>query len=206
MKLFYAPGACSLGIHVLLEEVGLPYDAVRVNLREGEQRKPAFAAVNPKGKVPALERDDGAVLTEYPAIAYWIAATNPEAGLLPQGTEAIARAMEVTDYVVATVHMQGFGRIFRPEAFAPSAADHDAVRKQGEDIFTKGLALLDERLAGREWVGDAYSFADTAVFYACFWWAGRLKKELPANVARHYAAMLDRPAVRRAMEAEGLAA
>ena len=69
MKLMYAPGACSVGIHVLLEEIGKPYDAQLVNLRDGEQYKPGFTAVNPKSKVPTLVRDDGSVLTEFPASA-----------------------------------------------------------------------------------------------------------------------------------------
>ena len=69
MKLYYSPGACSLGIHLLLEEIGKPYELARLNLAEGEQRKPGFAAVNRKGKVPTLVRDDGTVLTEFPAIA-----------------------------------------------------------------------------------------------------------------------------------------
>ena len=77
MKLYYAPGACSLGIHVLLEEIGKPYEAAPVNLREGAQYKPDFVAINPKSKVPTLERDDGSVLTEFPAIAYWLAAHQP---------------------------------------------------------------------------------------------------------------------------------
>ena len=77
MKLFYAPGACSIGIHVLLEEIGKPYEGVAVNLREGAQHKPEFTAVNPKSKVPTLVDDEGTVRTEFPAIAYWLARTNP---------------------------------------------------------------------------------------------------------------------------------
>ena len=73
MKLYYAPGACSIGIHVLFEEIGKPYEAERVNLQQGEQYKPPFTSVNPKSKVPTLVRDDGSVLTEFPAIAYWLA-------------------------------------------------------------------------------------------------------------------------------------
>ena len=66
MKLMYSPGACSVGIHVLLEEIGKPYEAQLVNLREGAQFKPEFTSVNPKSKVPTMVRDDGSVLTEYP--------------------------------------------------------------------------------------------------------------------------------------------
>ncbi|HZH45475.1 MAG TPA: glutathione S-transferase N-terminal domain-containing protein, partial [Roseococcus sp.] len=81
MKLYYSPGACSVGIHVLLEEIGKPYEAALTSTREGAQFRPEFVAINPKSKVPTLVRDDGSVLTEYPAIAFWLARTNPEAGL-----------------------------------------------------------------------------------------------------------------------------
>ena len=77
MKLYYAPGACSIGIHVLLEEIGKPYQAEAVNFREGAQYKPPFTGVNPKSKVPTLERDDGSILTEFPVIARWLAPQEP---------------------------------------------------------------------------------------------------------------------------------
>jgi len=79
MKLYYAPGACSRGIHGLLEEIGKPYETAAVKFAEGAQYKPEFTAINPKSKVPTLVRDDGSVLTEFPAIAYWLARTNPQA-------------------------------------------------------------------------------------------------------------------------------
>ncbi|MCA3364819.1 MAG: glutathione S-transferase N-terminal domain-containing protein [Roseomonas sp.] len=205
MKLFYAPGACSIGIHVMLEEIGAPYEAVLVNLREGAQFQPGFTSVNPKSKVPTLQRDDGSVLTEYPAIAFWLASRFPSAGLMPSGTDEQARALEATDYCVATMHMQGFSRMFRPANFAPTEADHEAVKARGEEIFQKGLGVMDKALEGKEWLAGTYSFADTALFYVSFWWAARLNKPLPANVAAHYARMNARPAVQRTMKAEGLA-
>jgi glutathione S-transferase len=206
MKLYYAPGACSLGIHLLLEEIGKPYEGVAVNLRQGEQFQPAFTAVNPKSKVPALVRDDGSVLTEFPAIAYWLARTNPAAKLLPDDTEGQARALEALDYAVATVHMQGASRLFRPSNFTPNAADEDAVKARGKEIFEQGLATLDQTLAGKEYVTGAFSIADAAVFYVEFWAAKPLKMTLPANCAAHYQRMLARPAVQRTLKAEGLAA
>ncbi|GAA0608703.1 glutathione transferase GstA [Craurococcus roseus] len=206
MKLYYAPGACSIGIHVLLEEIGKPYETVKLNFQEGQQYKPEFTSINPKSKVPTLQREDGSVLTEYPAIAYWLAASNPEAGLMPKGTEETVRAMETTDYCVATMHMQGFSRMFRPANFAPNEADHDKVKARGEELFSKGLGVLDKALAGKEYVAGSYSFADSAVFYVSFWWNGRLKKDLPANVAAHYKRMTARPAVQRTFQQEGLAA
>lgn len=205
MKLYYSPGACSIGIHVLLEEIGKPYEAVLVNTREGAQFKPEYVAINPKSKVPALMRDDGSVLTEYPAIAFWLARTNPEAKLLPDDPESQARALEAIDYCVATMHMQGFSRIFRPANFSANEADHEAVKARGEEIFSKGLALMDKALQGKEYLLGQFSIADSALFYCCFWWADRLKKELPPNVAAHYARMKARPAVQRTFKAEGLA-
>jgi glutathione S-transferase len=204
-KLFYAPGACSIGIHVLLEEIGKPYEAVLLNLREGAQFKPEFTSLNAKSKVPTLVRDDGSVLTEYPAIAFWLAATNPESGLMPQGADAQARALELTDYAVSTMHMQGFSRMFRPTNFAPNEADAESVKARGREIFLKGLGVMDAALAGREYLLGGYSFADSALFYVSFWWAARLQQELPANVAAHFARMNARPAVQRTMAAEGLA-
>jgi len=205
MKLYYSPGACSIGIHVLLEETGAPYEAVLVNLREGAQFKPEFTGVNPKSKVPTLERDDGSILTEYPAIAFWLASRYPTAHLMPSGMDAQAKALEFADYCVATLHMQGFSRMFRPSNFAPSEGDAEAVKARGSEIFQKGVSILDAALDGKEWLVGTYSFADSALFYVSFWWNGRLGHELPANVAAHYARMKARPAVQRTLAAEGLA-
>ena len=205
MKLYFAPGACSLGIHVLLEEIGKPYELARLNLAEGEQRKPEFAAVNRKGKVPTLVRDDGTVLTEFPAIAWWLALTNPQAHLLPADAEGQARLLEAMDYIVGTVHGHGFLRILRPLAMTPNEADHEHVKAQGREIFERGMRLMDEALAGKEYLLGEFSIADAALFYVEFW-AGRVGIDLPPNCAAHYARMLARPAVRRAMEQEGLPA
>jgi glutathione S-transferase len=203
MKLHYTPGTCSIGIHVLLEEIGQPYELHHVNLRDGEQYKPEFLALNPKSKVPTLERDDGTVLTEFPAIATWLALTNSASKLLPTDPEAVSRTLEALDYVVATVHMQGFARIFRPSAFAPSEADQEAVKAKGKEIFEKGLATMHKVLEGRDYVIGEFSIADAALFYVEFWGADRLGMTLPANCAAHYARMKKRPAVQRVLRDEG---
>jgi glutathione S-transferase len=204
MKLYYQPGACSLGIHVLLEEIGKPYQAEVVNLREGAQFRPEFTSVNPKSKVPTLQRDDGSVLTEFPAIAFWLARTNPEKKLLPDDPDGQARALEALDYAVATVHMQGFSRLFRPSNFTPNPPDEDKVKERGKEIVEKGLAILDKSLAGKDYVAGAFSIADAALFYVEFWAAGRMGMTLPPNVAAHYKRMLARPAVGKTLAAEGL--
>lgn len=204
MKLYFAPGACSIGIHVLLEEIGKPYEAERVNLQQGEQYKPSFSTVNPKSKVPALVRDDGAVLTEFPAIAYWLAKANPYANLLPDDIDLQARALELIDYSVATIHMQGFTRQFRSSAFTPNAADEDTVKARGREIAEKGFALLHEALEGNDYAVGKFSIADAAVFYVEFW-SKRVGMNLPPNCSSHLARMLARPAVQRVMQQEGLA-
>jgi glutathione S-transferase len=205
MKLYYAPGVCSIGIHVLLEEIGKPYDLQAVNLREGAQYKPEFTAVSPKSKVPALERDDGSILTEFPAIALWLAWQNPQAKLIPQSAELSVRAMEAMEYAVGTMHGQGFARIFRPGNFGP-AEQEEQVKARGREMVEKGFAVLDKALAGKSYLGgDDLSAADAAVFYVEFWAAGRLGMKLPANVAAHYERMKSRPAVQRVMQQEGVA-
>lgn len=203
--LYFAPGACSLGIHVLLEEIGQPYTATAVNLREGEQFKPPFQEINPKAKVPTLKRVDGSVLTEYPAIAFWLAATNPAAKLMPATPDGQAMALQYTDHAVSSLHMQAFSRMFRPSNFAPSEADADAVKARGKELYEKGLGVMDQALAGKDYLCGDYSFADSALFYVSFWWVKRMDGTLPPNVDAHYKRMLARPAVQRTMAAEGLA-
>src|SRR5437870_5111081 len=172
MKLYYAPGVCSIGIHVLLEEIGKPYELELVNLREGAQNKPPFTGVSPKGKVPALERDDGSILTEFPVIARWLGRRE---NLLPKDDEADTRAMEAMEYAVGTMHGQGFARPFRPERFARSASDHDVVKAVGREVVEKGFAELDKALAGKNYIaGGEFDAADTRLFYVEFWAAKRL--------------------------------
>jgi glutathione S-transferase len=204
MKLMYSPGACSIGIHVLLEEIGKPYEAVQVNLREGAHFKPDFTQVNPKSKVPTLVRDDGSVLTEYPAIAYWLARTNPEKKLLPDDVENQARALEAMDYAVATIHMQGFARLFRSSNFTPNAADEEKVKERGKELAATGFEVMDKTLGGKDYLVGAFSIADTALFYTEFWGAKRMGMKLPANCEAHLNRMLARPAVQRVMQQEGL--
>lgn len=205
MKLYYAPGVCSIGIHVLLEEIGKPYDLQAVNLREGAQYKPDFTTVSAKSKVPALQRDDGSILTEFPVIATYLAKSNPQAQLIPSDLETEVRAYEAMEYAVGTMHGQGFARIFRPGNFGP-ADQEEAVKARGREMVEKGFQILDTSLAGKNYLGgDKLSAADAAVFYVEFWAAKRLGMTLPPNVAAHYQRMTARPAVQRVIQQEGFA-
>ena len=201
--LYYAPGACSIGIHVLLEEIGKPFELRKVDLAKGEQYQPPFVEVNPKSKVPTLERDDGSILTEFPAIATWLALTNPEKQLLATDPDDQARTLEALDHAVSTIHMQAFARLFRPTNFAPTESDQDAVKAKGKELAAKGFAIMEKRLAGKDYVAGAFSIADAGLFYVEMW-ARRMGVDLPPNCAAHFDRMMARPSVQRTLKSEGI--
>ncbi len=206
MKLFYMSGACSMGIHVILEEIGKPFEARKLDLRATPADRAALDAVNPKSKVPTLQRDDGSVVTEFPVIAQYLAETFPEAKLLPTDKEAALRAAEAMDFCVSTIHMQGFSRLFRPANFTPNEADHEAVKARGKELIEKGFAIMATDLGSKDWIGGTYSVADSALFYVEYWAAKRMGMTLPAPLQGHLERMLARPATQRMLADEGLAA
>lgn len=204
MKFYGAPGACSLGIHIVLEEVGASYDFVPVDLFQGEQFRAEFRRVNAKGKVPALSRDDGSVLTEFPAIAFWLARAFPVAGLLPEGLEAEVRALELIDFIVSSIHMQGFTLAKVAQKFVTHEEGQAQLRETGWGLFQSGLARLSDRLGEKDWFLGTYSIADAAAFYVLNW-AERESRPLPGNLVAFAARMRTRPAVLAALQQEGLA-
>ena len=189
---------------MLLEEIGKPYETEKIDVGGGATREPPFSAVNPKGKVPTLLRDDGSVLTEFGAIATWLARTNPDKRLIPDDPEAEARMVEVMDYVEGTIHGQGYARMFMPRMFEPQDVVHQAtglgassVRAQGRKTVEEGFAILDPQLARHDYAaGDSLTIADAALFYVERW-APQQGITLPVNLQRHYARMLARPAVHK---------
>ncbi len=205
MKLFYTPGACPMGIHLLLEEIGKPFELAKVDLMSGAQLKPEFMAVNPKSKVPVLELDDGSTVTEFPAIAFYLARTNPEAKLLPTDISGEVKALELLDYMIATMHMRGFTRINRPGAFAFAEADYDKVREAGLDFVKKGFALLEHELGDKEYILGEFSIVESALFFLEYWTRTRTKLAMPANFEAHLDRLLARPAAQRVLKSEGLA-
>jgi glutathione S-transferase len=210
MKLYWGPHTCAIGIHVLLEEIGRPYETEQIDVAGGATHKSPFLAINPKGKVPTLTRDDGSVLTEFGAIANWLARTNPDRNLLPTDPETQARAVEMLDYAVGTIHGQGFGRIFSPERFEPPGLIHEtlgvgqsAVKKKGREMAEKAFAILDLPLSRQPYAaGDTFTIADAALFYVERW-AEPNEVRLTANVVAHLARMKERPAIRRVMQIWG---
>ena len=208
MKLYYSPGACSIGIHILLEEIGKPYELSLVDLKSGAQSKPEFTAVNPKSKVPALELDEGGpALTEFPAIAAYLAAANPEANLAPKDPLGQARAIEAVDYITGTVHPHAFTRQFRPYNFAQREEDYPKAIEQARANAEKYFGVVDQLWKGDTWVlPHGFSIADAALFFVEYWQAKRVGQPLPPKLDAHLKAMLERPSVRRALEQEGMAA
>jgi glutathione S-transferase len=202
MKLFLTPGSCSTGIHILMEELDLIFEAQIVNLLAGDQQAPEFLAINPKATIPTLLKDDGSSVTEFQAIAYWLARSYPKAALLPGDVDGDTRVIELMDYVVGTIHGHGFFRFFVPEKFVTNPDDFDACKQQGVNIVQKAFAVVDNRLPAEGYAYGRFSIADAALFYVEFW-ADKAGIELPVNCRQHYRLMLSRPAVRRVLMEEG---
>ena len=210
MKLFWGPHTCAIGIHVLLEEIGKPYETEKLDVSGGATHKPPFLAINPKGKVPTLVRDDGTVLTEFGAIATWLARTNPEKDLLPSDPEIEARAVETLDYIEGTLHGQGYARLFAPSIFEPQDVVHgtlglgqSSVKKQGRAMVETGFAILDPQLGRHPYAaGGGFTIADAALFYVERW-AQPQGITLPVNLAAHLERMLARPAVHKVRQLWG---
>ncbi len=201
MKLYFLPGACSIGIHALLAELGHPFELVRA-ARPGTPEFEAYKRVNPKGKVPALIRDDGSLLTEFPVIALYLARINPDRRLIPTDAEGEIRVLEMTEYLVSTVHMQGYTRVRRPEKFAPSDSDHAAVKAFGLGVFQAGLDRAERQIDGKEWLFDKMSIADFALFYLAHWSTVNGIGALGPNCQAHHDRLWSRGEIRRAIERE----
>lgn len=201
MKLYHSPGSCSTGIHVLLAEIGGDFDVEIVNLKVGAQKLPAFQSVSTKGKVPALLRDDGSVLTEFQTIAYWLAKAHPDAGLLPADLEGQTRVLEALDYMVGSVHMRGYTFILATGKFLTDPDGQAALKAHGVEIVQDGLARLDAILGDQPYLFGDFTIADAALFYICRF-AARVPLDLPPRLQAFHERMMQRPAVQKAMAAE----
>lgn len=202
--LYYSPSACSLGAHIALEEIGLPFEAVQIRLAEDEQHSSEYRAINPRARVPALKVGDK-VLTECPAILYYLARAHPAAKLWPEDAWAEGQALSWMSFLATTVHI-AFAQIIRPARTTEETAAHAAVQAGGRAAALRHFTDINARLAGSEWVlGDRYSVVDPylLVFYL---WGERIGlplEEVP-TLARLAERVMQRPAARRAFAREGL--
>jgi glutathione S-transferase len=202
MKLYYAPGACSLSPHIVLREAGQPVELVQVDLSTGQIKDTgaAFRDINPKGYVPAIEIADGGLLTEGAAIIQHLADSHPDAGLAPAvGTVERARVNEWLTFLSSELH----------KAFSPlfNAASSDAVRNDAIAKVKNRLDYVETTLAdGRDYItGDRFSIADAYLFTLTNW-TGPTGIGLSGHphLTAYQARIAARPAVRAALEAEGL--
>jgi glutathione S-transferase len=194
MKLYLAPGACSLADHIALHEAGLAFDRVRVDLRTKRTEDGGdFHEVNPKGYVPALVLDDGQLLTENVAILCWVAERAPK--LAPSGELGRVRLIQMLAFIATELH-KPFVRAFFPTS--------DAEKKAAQECIHKRLDFLAARLDGDYLFGSAFSAAD-AYLYVMLRWAGMQKLELPAPLQAFFDRVDARPAVQQALRHEGLA-
>lgn len=200
MKLYYSPGTCSLSPHIALREAGLDFELVKVDSKtKTTERGADYWKINPYGYVPALELDDGEVLTEGPAIVQYIADLKPQAGLAPaNGTLERTRLQSALGFINSELHKSIGG------LFAPNVSEEER-RRALEKIDTR-LQQLSGKLEGRQWlVNGSYSAAD-GYLYNVLRWLKFFDVDLsrwPA-IAAHSERVGARPAVQAALKAEGL--
>jgi glutathione S-transferase len=182
LTLYFAPGSSSMAPHIALHEVGARFEPRPISFAKKEQREPWFLALNPEGRVPTL-LIDGRPLTEVAAILFYLAKRFPEARLLPEGGEAEAQAISWMSFTAATLHN---------------------ARRQGPEVGRAIFALAERKLGDREWALGTYSIADIHLF-RLYWRFRPLLGAAPGTMTaldRHYARMMERPAVKQTMTIE----
>lgn len=200
MKLFYSPGACSLSPHIVAHEAGIDLTLQKVDTKtktvtvEGD-----FWAVNPKGYVPALELDNGEILTEGPAIVQYLADLKPGSNLAPaNGTWARVRLQEMLNYITSEIH-KTYSPLFNPKVTSE-------VRQERIEYLRRRYALLDQQLLDRKYLfGNQFTVADAYLFVVTNW-AKSTRVDLSdfTNLLAFQKRVAARPAVQAAMAAEGL--
>lgn len=201
MKLYYSPGACSLADHIVLEWIGQPYEAIRVDREERQQ--PAFLALNPAGAVPVLDVD-GWVLTQNAAILNYLADRFPASGLGGNGTpESRAEINRWLAFVNSDVH-PAFKPLFGATAYLGDDAMVELSKANARSQVRKLLERADAALAEREWIaGSSRSIADPYLFVILRWARGT-QVDLAGldNLERYFRAMRADPAVQKVVDVE----
>ena len=202
MKLYYSPAACSLSPHIVLRETGLPFELVQVNIPQQQTADGAdYRAINPKGQVPALQRDDGELITEGPVIVQYLAELAPEKKLLPPaGSLERYRTQEWLNFICSELH-KNFGLIFKYQSVA-------GMKEVLVEAIVQRLGLVEKHLQGREYlVGSGFTVADAYLFTVLSWckFIGVGLDGMPA-IGGFNQRVGARPAVREALRAEGLLA
>ena len=204
LKLYYAPGACSLASHIALEESGIPYETQRLDLAAGDQRKPDYLRLNPRGRVPTLVVD-GHVLTENVGIMTYVAGGYPQANLWPKDTWHQAQAVSTMAWLSNTVHTT-FGHILRAARYADDPAAQEAIKAKARTSYEDYLREIDTLLNGKKWCFDKHFTVVDGYLLVFYRWGNRQK--MPVRSLPHYSALIDRvmarPAVKKVMADEGI--
>ncbi|MDP9014010.1 MAG: glutathione transferase GstA [Pseudomonadota bacterium] len=200
MKLYYAPGACSLSPHIVLLEAGLPFTMEKVDLKTKKtERGTDYLTINSKGAVPALQFDDGRILTEGPAIVQYLADQKPDLRLAPRaGSFERYQLMEFLNYISAELH-KSYGALFNP-GITPEWKAATLANLQKKFEWLSGY-LGNKTYA----MGEAFTVADSYLFTVLSW-SARLSVDLAKwHVLSEYLARVGhRPKVQEALKAEGL--
>lgn len=200
MKLYFAPGACSLSPHIVAQEAGIPLTLVKVDLQAKKMADGGdFTSINSKGYVPALQLDNGELLTEGPAIVQYLADQKPGAKLVPAaGTFERYRVQEMLGFINSELH-KTYSPLFRPTTLPE-------VRKEREEYLRKRYGLVEKQLAkGPYLFGDQFTAADAYLFTVTNW-SNFVKLDLSEfpHLMAFQARVAARPGVQAAMKAEGL--
>lgn len=203
MKLFHSPGSCSLATRIALEEAGAAYETIRVDFASAEQTKPAYLAINPKGRVPALMTERG-LLTENVAILAYIAQSFPDKKLAPLDDPfAFAEMQAFNAYLSSTVHVNHAhkGRGYRWATEESSFAD---MKRKVPETMAASFDLIEREMFRGPWVmGDAFTVADAYLYTLATWLKGDgVDVARFPKVATHMAAMRERPAVKAVLATE----
>lgn len=169
LKLFFAPGSCSLASHIALEEVGAEYEAILVDFRTEEQTKPEYLAINPKGRVPALVTGDG-IITENPAILTYIASAFPD-GPFAQIDDpfAMAKVASLNAYISSTVHVAHAHR-FRGYRWADDTDAIAEMSRKAPEVVAKSFEMIEKELFTGPWAtGHSYTIADPYLYTVATW-------------------------------------
>src|SRR5258707_337320 len=171
LTLYYAPGACSMAAHIVLEESGEKYEPRKVDLAGGEQRTEAYLKLNPQGRVPVLGLGGGAPLAENTAILPYL---GKRFGLWPTDPLAEARALSLIGFFAASVH-PAHAHIGRPERYAADSAAFPTIQEAGRKTFHGYLKQIDGMLAGREGRSDRDSVLGPRALFLCL--SGRRRQQ-----------------------------
>jgi glutathione S-transferase len=204
MTLYYSPGACSLAPHVVLEEIGAPFEARRVAIAQGQHLLPEYLQINPRGRVPTLVID-GHPVSEAAAILVHLAHRHPASGLVPAEALANARCYEWLLFLASSVHI-AYAQFWRPRRFLPAGTDDSVLVASGKADIVRYVAEIEARVDSGWLVGDRFSIAD-AYLLPFYRWGVRIGLDMENSApkwTRWKDRMLLRPAVLRALETEGI--